>query len=219
VPRLTWAAPCTRPATCPLPHSAGNFGAAAQVQLETDEHVRHVVLPPGPVRPSPRRGAGAVQLLSHHLSVHAVDGIEPCLWHRVDDLLTAHRRTSRARARAMAEHLCLDQALGRDSAYTVFLSARLGEILPGLGIAATGWPRPRPASSSGACSSPCPRSGTAPPGLTFYDDEVAAAFRTDTACLMACSVGVPAYHPMPGGPRGRPATLARLPAPGHRTRR
>jgi hypothetical protein len=54
-------------------------------------------------------------------------------------------------------------------------------------------------------------------GLTFYDDEVAAAFGTDTACMMACSVGVPAYHPMPGGPPGRPATLARLPAPGHRT--
>jgi hypothetical protein len=47
-------------------------------------------------------------------------------------------------------------------------------------------------------------------GLTFYDGEVAAAFETDTACMIACSVGVPNYRSMPGGPPRRPARLAHL---------
>jgi SagB-type dehydrogenase family enzyme len=151
-------------------------------------------------------------LLSHHLSVHAVDGIEPGLYHRVDDLLTAHRRTSRAQARAIAAHLCLDQALGGDSAYTVFLSARLDEILHDLGDRGYRVAQAEAGVVVGRLQLAASAFGYGATGLTFYDDEVAAAFRTDTACMMTCSVGVPAYHSMPGGPPGRPAA-ARLPAP------
>jgi len=76
-------------------------------------------------RPIPLDVGPARTLLSQQLSVHAVDGIQPGLYHRAGDVLRAHRHLAAAEARAIAAHLCLDQALGGDSAYTVFVCTRL----------------------------------------------------------------------------------------------
>lgn len=45
-------------------------------------------------------------------------------------------------------------------------------------------------------------------GLTFYDDEVSAAFETDAACMLVTAAGVPAYRAKRGGEPGRPTELA-----------
>jgi hypothetical protein len=47
-------------------------------------------------------------------------------------------------------------------------------------------------------------------GLTFFDDEVRAAFVTRASCLLVTAVGVPGYRPTPGGPPGCPRELPRF---------
>jgi len=44
-------------------------------------------------------------------------------------------------------------------------------------------------------------------GLTFFDDEIRAAFATRASCLLVTAVGVPTYRPTPGGQPGRPTEL------------
>jgi hypothetical protein len=115
-------------------------------------------------------------------------------------------------------HLCLDQALGGDSAYTVFLCARLGEVLAALGDRGYRVIQAEAGIVVGRLQLAAFTLGYGATGLTFHDDEVAAAFGTDTACMMACSVGVPGYQSIPGGPPGRPARLARLRPSRHASR-
>lgn len=68
-----------------------------------------------------------------------------------------------AEARATAAHLCLDQALGGDSAYTLFACADLGEVLHHLGDRGYRVPRLRCASRWDGCSWQPLRSGTEQP--------------------------------------------------------
>ncbi|MBV9284831.1 MAG: hypothetical protein JO176_09450, partial [Acidimicrobiia bacterium] len=44
-------------------------------------------------------------------------------------------------------------------------------------------------------------------GLTFFDDEVKAAFNTDAACMLVTAVGVPDYRSRPGGTPRHPTYL------------
>lgn len=44
-------------------------------------------------------------------------------------------------------------------------------------------------------------------GLTFFDDEVRAAFATHASCLLVTAVGASTYRPTPGGQPGRPTEL------------
>jgi hypothetical protein len=149
-------------------------------------------------------------LLSQQLSVHAVDHIQPGLYHRAGDVLRAHRHLTAAQARAIAAHLCLVQALGGDSAYTVFVCTRLEEILEALGDRGYRVAQAEAGIVVGRLQLAAFTLEYGASGLTFCDDEVAAVFGTATPCLMACSVGVPAYRSTPGGPPRRPARLARL---------
>ena len=54
--------------------------------------------------------AGTAPLLEHLVAVHDVEGLD-------------------ANPRAVTQHLCYDQPLGGDSAYTVFHSAELDRVL------------------------------------------------------------------------------------------
>jgi hypothetical protein len=45
-------------------------------------------------------------------------------------------------------------------------------------------------------------------GLTFSDEEVSVVFNTRAACMLAVSIGIPAYRAKPGGEPGLPTHLA-----------
>jgi len=127
-------------------------------------------------------------LLVHHVAVHAVEG-RP------------------ADARRVTQHLCYDQPLGGDSAYTVFHSADLEKVLADVG------PRGYRAAlfesglAAGRLQLAAFSVGLGATGLTFYDDEVKEAFDTDAACMLVTAVGVPDYRSRPGGSPRRPTHL------------
>src|SRR4029077_15078389 len=74
-------------------------------------------------------GSGAT-LLEHFVSVHDVEGIEPGAFRVRGDRI---ERGSKAQRRDFAAHLCLDQPLGGDSAFTVFHACDIQPVLAALG--------------------------------------------------------------------------------------
>jgi hypothetical protein len=104
--------------------------------------------------------------------------------------------------------LCLGQPLGGDSAYTVFESADLDEVLRLLG------PRGYRAAhaEAGIVNGrllPCAHAlGHGATGLTFFDEAVRGAFETTASCLLVAAVGAPAYRSRPGGWPRHPVELA-----------
>jgi hypothetical protein len=161
---------------------------------------------PAPIDALP---AGAT-LLSHYLSVHAVDGFEPGLYHLAHGEFVVAGRTSTAEARVTASHLCLDQALGGDSGYTLFACADLDQSLDRLGDRGYRVIQTEAGIAVGRLQLAAFALGHGATGLTFYDDEIAATFATRAACMMACSVGLPDYRSVSGGTPGRPTELTRL---------
>ena len=117
-------------------------------------------------------------LLQHFVSVHGVEGVAPGAYRWSDGRLAQGRE---GQQRDLAAHLCFDQPLGGDSAYTVFHAADLGEVLGRLALAAF-------------------TLGYGATGLTFYDDAVAQHFGTPAACMLVTSAGVPDYRNAPGAP-------------------
>jgi hypothetical protein len=132
--------------------------------------------------------ADGAPLLEHLVAVHAVGG-RP------------------AAPRAVTQHLCYDQPLGGDSAYTVFHSADLEKVLAGVG------PRGYRAAlfesglSAGRLQLAAFSVGLGATGLTFYDDEVKQEFDTNAACMLVTAVGVPDYRSRPGGTPRHPTYL------------
>lgn len=138
-------------------------------------------------------------LLSHFLSVHDVAGVPSGLHHRQEGgRLEPLRRIPPREARAAAAHLCLDQDLGGDAAYTLFACADLEPTLETLGARGYRVAQTEAGVVVGRLQLAAFALGYGATGLTFYDDEVAEAFGTRTACMMACAVGVPAYRSRPG---------------------
>jgi SagB-type dehydrogenase family enzyme len=146
-------------------------------------------------------------LLAYQLSVHAVDGIPPGHYDLPGSELRLRQRLSREQTRAIATHLCLDQALGGDSAYTAFVCTPLNEVLDVLGDRGYRVVQAEAGIVVGRLQLAAFALGYGATGLTFYDDAVSEAFGTDTACMIACSVGVPAYESRPGGPPLHPTQL------------
>lgn len=146
-------------------------------------------------------------LLTHHFSVHAVDRYEPGLYGWTDGEPALRRPVSRSEARAAAAHLCLDQALGGDSAYTLFACADADQALSILGDRGYRLIQTEAGIVVGRLQLAAYALGYGATGLTFYDDEVAATFGTPPACMMACAVGIPAYRSTPGGTPGHPTEL------------
>ena len=150
---------------------------------------RHEAVPESGFRGPMEAAASAGPLVEHLVAVHAVEGVAP----------TADR--------AVTQHLCYDQPLGGDSAYTVFHSADIDHVL------ATDGPRGYRAATfeaglaAGQLQLAAFAAGIGATGLTFYDDEVRAAFATEASCLLVTAVGVPDYRSTPGGGPRRPAEL------------
>jgi nitroreductase len=107
----------------------------------------------------------------------------------------------------VTQHLCYDQPLGGDSAYTVFHSTNLEKVLADVG------PRGYRAAlfesglAAGRLQLAAFSLGLGATGLTFYDDEVKEVFDTDAACMLVTAVGVPDYRSRPGGRPRRPTHL------------
>ncbi|MCW2948983.1 MAG: SagB-type dehydrogenase protein [Actinoallomurus sp.] len=151
--------------------------------------------------------AGA-SLLCHELAVHAVRGMEPGLYHWVEGRAKPYRTASETAVRRLSRHLCLDQPLGGDSAYTDFICSDLDRVLDAYGDRGYRVAQFEAGVAAGRLQLAAFTLGHGGTGLTFSDDDVSAAFGTRAACMLAVSIGIPAYQARPGGPPGRPTRLA-----------
>lgn len=148
-------------------------------------------------------------LLHHLLTVHAVEGHEPGLYRWAGSGLERLASGDESSTRGLAASLCLGQPLGGDSAFTVFESTHLDEVLDLLGSRGYRAAHVEAGIVNGRLLLAAHALGHGATGLTFLDGEVRAAFDTAARCLLVTAVGIPAYRPTPGGWPGRPVDLAR----------
>ncbi|GAA0345681.1 SagB family peptide dehydrogenase [Actinoallomurus spadix] len=146
-------------------------------------------------------------LLSHRLTVHAVHGVESGLYDWSGGRAEPYRAASEAAVRRLSRYLCRDQALGGDAAFTDYLFADLDQVLGVYGDRGYRVAQLEAGVAAGRLQLAAFALGYGGTGLTFTDDDVAAAFGGRTACMLAVSVGIPAYAARPGGPPGRPAQV------------
>ena len=146
-------------------------------------------------------------LLEHFVSVHGVEGVAPGAYRWRGDRLEQGRAGEQ---REIAAHLCFDQPLGGDSAYTVFHGAGLGEVLGALGSRGYRAAQLEAGIAAGRLALAAFTLGYGATGLTFYDEAVAQFFATRAACMLVTAVGVPDYTNTPGGHPGAPTELARF---------
>ncbi|MFP3915178.1 MAG: SagB/ThcOx family dehydrogenase [Actinomycetota bacterium] len=149
--------------------------------------------------------AGGGTLLHHYLTVHAVEGLQPGRYRYAGGELQMLGTTDSIRRRSAA--LCLGQALGGDSAYTVFHSADLASVIDALGSRGYRMAQLEAGIVSGRLSLCAFTLGLGATGLTFFDDPVSDFFETEAAPMLVTSVGTVATPPAPSGSPGRPATL------------
>jgi hypothetical protein len=154
--------------------------------------------------PGDMAGAGAT-LLQHFLLVHDVEGIAPGAYRYAGDRLEQGRE---GQHRDLAAHLCYDQPLGGDSAYTVFNAADLDTVLGALGSRGYRAAQFEAGIAAGRLALAAFTLGYGATGLTFYDEAVSEFFATRAACMLVTSVGVPDYRNSPGGRPGVPMELA-----------
>ena len=147
-------------------------------------------------------------LLTHGLAVHGVEGHAPGLYEWVGGVADRRRAGPENEVRDLATYLCLGQPLGGDSAYTVFESADLDAVLDTLGPRGYRAAHLEAGIVNGRLLLAAHALGHGASGLTFFDDEVRAAFATRASCLLVTAVGVPTYRPTPGGRQpGHPTEL------------
>jgi SagB-type dehydrogenase family enzyme len=151
--------------------------------------------------------AGA-SLLSHEIAVHAVQGMEPGLYDWVEGAAQLYRAAPSDQVRQLSRQLCLDQPLGGDSGYTDFSFADLERVLDGYGDRGYRVAQLEAGVAAGRLQLAAFTLDHGGTGLTFSDEEVSAAFGTRAACMLAVSIGIPAYQARPGGTPGRPTQLA-----------
>jgi hypothetical protein len=109
--------------------------------------------------------------------------------------------------RRISTHLCVDQPLGGDSAYTVFHATALAPLLQQLGGRGYRAAHLEAGIVSGRLALASVALGFGATGLTFYDGRVSRFFDTDAAPLLATAVGIPTTPPAPSGTPGAPAVL------------
>ena len=214
--------------------AAASFGALAPVGVEPPARVSHdpieaVILRRGSTRLMRRetvrrelltwglsaaaravRGDFALEgatLLEHFVSVHDVESVAPGAYRWRSDRLEQGRADVQ---RGLAAHLCYDQPLGGDSAYTVFHAADLDEVLGALGSRGYRAAQLEAGIAAGRLALAAFTLGYGATGLTFYDEAVAQFFTTRAACMLVTAVGVPDYTNTPGGHPGAPTELARF---------
>lgn len=149
-------------------------------------------------------------LLTHELAIHGVEGHAPGLYEWVPGRLARRRGGTEDQVRDLTTYLCLGQPLGGDSTYTVFESADLDTILATFGPRGYRAAHLEAGIVNGRLLLAAHALGHGATGLTFFDDEIRAAFATRASCLLVTAVGVPSYRPTPGGPPGRPTELTRF---------
>jgi SagB-type dehydrogenase family enzyme len=143
-------------------------------------------------------------LLEHFVSVHDVEGVAPGAYRLRGGGL---RQGREGQQRDLAAHLCLDQPLGGDSAYTAFHTADLDESLGALGSRGYRATQLEAGIASGRLALAAFALGYGATGLTFYDEEVSRSFGTRAACMLVTAVGVPDYRNAPGGLPTAPTSL------------
>jgi SagB-type dehydrogenase family enzyme len=151
--------------------------------------------------------AGAT-LLSHQLSIHAVQGVEPGLYYWVEERAEPYRTAQDTAVRRLSRFLCLNQPLGGDSAFTDFICSDLERVLHAYGDRGYRVAQLEAGVAAERLQLAAFALGHGGTGLTFSDDDVAAAFGSRAACMLTVSTGIPAYQAKPGGPPGRPTRLA-----------
>lgn len=146
-------------------------------------------------------------LLDHQIAVHDVEGHPAGLYRWADATLQARADRDEEATRDLSMHLCLGQPLGGDSAYTVFESADLDAVLERLGPRGYRAAHVEAGIVNGRFLLAAHALGHGATGLTFFDDEVRAAFDIPVGCLLVTAVGTAAYRPTPGGWPGHPTRL------------
>ena len=139
-------------------------------------------------------------VIEHFVAVHAVDGLTPGTYVWRDNTLHLQRPGD---LREVTQALCLHQPLGGDAAFTVFHCADLRSANPRAYRAA----QLQAGVASGRAALAAFAAGAGATGLTFFDDQVSAFFRTELSCMLVTAVGVPAYRNKPGGTPGQPVEL------------
>lgn len=146
-------------------------------------------------------------LLDNFLNVHAVSGVESGAYRQTSSGLELIGQVESLRE--VSAGLCLGQALGGDSAYTVFHSAELDPILDSLGSRGYRAAQLEAGVVSGRLALCAFALGLGATGLTFFDDAVSRFFGSRAQPMLVTSVGVPVGSPAPAGSPGRPVELRR----------
>ena len=144
-------------------------------------------------------------LLSHYVSIHGVQGVEPGAyrWTPLGPELIAQS----SQARQIGAALCLNQPLGGDSAFTTFHHADLEAISDALGSRGHRAAQLEAGIVSGRLGLCAFALGLGATGLTFFDDPVSEYFSTASSPMLVTAVGVPTAPPAPFGTPGSPAQL------------
>ena len=140
-------------------------------------------------------------LLEHFIAVFGVEGIEPGSYRWTDDGAELVRDGD---MRGPARHLCLDQALGGDGAYTAFHCADLKDVVARLGARGYRAANLEAGIVEGRLHLCAYALGLGATGLTFFDNEVSEFFSTNAKPLLVTAVGKPAYRSRMGGKPGSP---------------
>ncbi|MDP8937984.1 MAG: SagB/ThcOx family dehydrogenase [Actinomycetota bacterium] len=163
-----------------------------------------VAAPPELLDGGVRWAASAATLLEHFVTVFSVDGVGPGIYRLAGDGL---ERLVEGDVRAAARHLCLDQDLGGDGAFTVFSCADLDSVLGRLGNRGYRAAQLEAGVVEGRLHLLAYARGFGATGLTFYDDDVSRFFATRSAPMLVTAVGAPAYRSRPGGLPGHPVPM------------
>ncbi|HYX44794.1 MAG TPA: hypothetical protein VE760_07100 [Acidimicrobiales bacterium] len=166
--------------------------------------VLHAALPRAATpEPADAMAEGAT-LLAHLVLVFAVEGVDPGAYRLEGGRLAP---LGAGDLRAVGRHLCLDQALGGDGAFTVFHCSDLEAVVGRLGDRGYRAALLEAGIVEGRLHLAAAALGLGATGLTYYDDEVRRFFATELAPLLVTAVGVAAYRARPAGTPRRPVLM------------
>ena len=148
-------------------------------------------------------------LVDHAVNVHDVEGFSPGSY-RFDDHDNLALRECPDDIRSVSEALCLGQASGGDSAYTVFHICDLTEVFDRLGPRGYRAVQLEAGVVAGRLALNAFALGYGATGLTFSDGLVKRDLGHSSDPLLVSAVGVPTSRPSPSGTPGSPYQLRRL---------
>jgi hypothetical protein len=143
-------------------------------------------------------------LLTHHVVVHQVDGVEPGAYRWTGD---GFAQLSAGHRRAQTAALCLGQDLAGDGCYTAFHGTDLDTVLGRLGDRGYRAALLEAGIVEGRLHLAAFDRGFGATGLTYFDRHVQHFFDTHDTPLLVTAVGVPATRAPLAGTAGRPVDL------------